>query len=214
VASTAPWRARHARGVTSGQPDEADGAWSISEPRGLSALLGRGRKRQLLLLSGIPGAGKSHFGRWLEETHRYVHLDVEQDGRLTTYHLTDAWNGCFTSLDVGGFVKALHRVGERVVVDWGFPPRFLNVVQRLQAAGFVPWWFDADHHAARRAFVARGDVPLQAFEVQMAAILERWPSIEATFRPNIITTLKSDGSRLSAEVIYKLMCEAKRDDPA
>ena len=169
---------------------------------------------EFLLLSGIPGAGKSHFGRWLEDNHGYVHLDVEKDGCLSAHHLTKAWNDCFASLDVGPFVKSLHRLNKHVVVNWGFPPRFLNVVQRFKAAGLVPWWFDADHDAAKRAFVARGDVPLQAFEIQMSAIRDLWAEIEATFRPNIITTLKSDGSRLSAEAIYKVMREAKSDDPA
>src|SRR5207245_4457167 len=79
--------------------------------------------------SGIPGAGKSHFGQWLEDNHGYVHVDVEKDGRLDTYHLIDDWNSCFTSPDVGPFVKSLHCLGERVVVNWGFPPRFLSVVQ-------------------------------------------------------------------------------------
>lgn len=158
---------------------------------------------QLLLLSGIPGAGKSHFGRWLEDTHGYVHLDVEKDGCLASHHLVDAWSSCFASPDVGRFVKSLHRLGDRVVVNWGFPPRFLNVVQRFKAARLVPWWFDADHDAARRAFVARADVPIRAFRIQMAAIQAQWANIEATFRPNIITTLMSDDSRLSVEAIYK-----------
>jgi len=167
-----------------------------------------------LLLSGIPGAGKSHFGRWLEDTQGYVHLDIEKDGCLTTHHLIDAWNACFSSREVGSFVKSLHRVGERVVVNWGFPPRLLNVVQCFKAAGLVTWWFDADRDAAMRAFVARNDVPIKAFEIQMAAIREQWPHIEATFRPNIINTLNSEGSRISPEAIYKVMCEAKKDDAA
>ena len=168
----------------------------------------------LLLLSGIPGAGKSHFGQWLEDNHGYVHVDVEKDGRLDTYHLIDDWNSCFTSPDVGPFVKSLHCLGERVVVNWGFPPRFLSVVQGFKAAGLVPWWFDADHDAARRAFVARGDVAIRAFEIQMAAIRDQWPSIEATFRPNLITTLRSDGSRVLAEAIYEVIRDADGDGPA
>ena len=169
---------------------------------------------QLLLLSGIPAAGKSHFGRWLEEAHGYVHLDVEKEGCLARNHLLDAWNRCFALPDVGPFVKALYRLGDRVVVNWGFPPRCLSVVQRFKAAGLVPWWFDADHDAARRAFVIRNDVPLQAFEIQMADIREQWANIEATFRPNIITTLAADDSRLPVEETYKVIREAKRVDPA
>jgi hypothetical protein len=165
---------------------------------------------QLLLLSGIPAAGKSHFGRWLEETHGYVHLDVEKVGRLTRNHLLDAWNRCFASPDVGPFIQALHRLGNRVVVNWGFPPRFLSVVQRFKVAGLVPWWFDADPDAAWRAFVTRGDVPLQAFQIQMAAIRAQWTNIEATFRPNIIATLAADDSRLPVETIYKVIREAQR----
>jgi hypothetical protein len=170
-------------------------------------------KMQFLLISGIPGAGKSYFGRWLEAHHGYVHVDVEKEGQLASHHLTKAWNCCFSHPNVGPFVKVLHRLAEHVVVNWGFPPQFLDVVQRFKVAGLVPWWFDADHAAARRAFVARGDVPIQAFEIQMAAIREQWPRIEAAFRPNIVSTLNPDGSRLSADAIYKVMREAKGDDP-
>jgi hypothetical protein len=165
----------------------------------------------LLLLSGIPGAGKSHFGRWLEETHGHLHLDVEKDGRLASNGLLDAWNNCFTTSGVGQFVRALQHLGDHVVVNWGFPPRFLNVVQGFKAAGLVPWWFDADHDAAKRAFVARGDVSIQAFEIQMTAIREEWSSIEATFRPNIIATLRADGSRIPPEMIHETMCGSRTD---
>jgi hypothetical protein len=164
---------------------------------------------QRLLLSGIPGAGKTHFGKWLEKTHGYVHLDVEKDGAVTKAHLLDAWNACIASADVAPFVESLNRLRGSVVVNWGFPPRFLDVIQRFKDEGLEPWWFDADPEAARRAFVARGDVPLQAFQTQMAAIQEGWRNIEATFRPNIITTLFPDDTRLPAEVIYKMMHEAR-----
>ena len=36
--------------------------------------------KPILLLCGIPGAGKSTFGRWLEESKHFKHLDMEMDG--------------------------------------------------------------------------------------------------------------------------------------
>src|SRR5216117_1257584 len=113
----------------------------------------------ILLISGVPAAGKSHFGAWLERSHSYLHLDVEREGRLAKYGLEDAWAACFNALQAEPLVSALMKLGPPVVLDWGFPPRWLSVVRLLKSAGVVIWWFDADHAAARKAFIARGDVP-------------------------------------------------------
>jgi shikimate kinase len=32
---------------------------------------------QILFLAGVPATGKSSYGRWLEENHGFIHVDVE-----------------------------------------------------------------------------------------------------------------------------------------
>lgn len=165
----------------------------------------------ILLISGIPGAGKSHFGSWLEDTHSYLHLDVEKDGRLASYGLLGPWNACFEVGNVDGFVRSLGRLGQSVALNWGFPPRWLGVVKQFKVAGVTLWWFDADHAAARAAFLARGDVSIEDFKVQMGAIKSRWADIKATFDPHIIMTLRADGTRLDPKAIYKTMFGDKNE---
>lgn len=80
-----------------------------------------------LLVSGIPGAGKSTFARWLGVEYSFHHVDIDFD----RYPDASAW------------LKM-----PRVVVDWGFPPNCLPFVRDLVANGFSHWWFDGDRQAA------------------------------------------------------------------
>lgn len=75
----------------------------------------------LLHLSGVPAAGKSHFGRWLESNQRFVHIDAESDDRLNTYGLNCAWAECFRTGDVVTFRDWLTAIGKPVVLDNGSP---------------------------------------------------------------------------------------------
>jgi hypothetical protein len=153
----------------------------------------------LILLAGVPASGKSHFGRWLEEQHGVLHLDVEEAGRLAALGLESSWNRCFQAGDPTLFVAQVKSLDRPTVVNWGFPIHCLSVVRRFKAAGIVLWWFDADPSQARREFISRGGVPLVAFERQIAAIAAAWNEIESVFRPNLVTTLDSSGRRAELE---------------
>jgi hypothetical protein len=159
----------------------------------------------LVLLAGIPASGKSHFGRWLEEQRGFLHLDVEKDGRLASLGLEGAWTRCFEMQDVTTFVSQIRGMDRPVVVNWGFPVHCLEIVKQLKSQGLVPWWFSADPAQAEREFRKRGDVQLAAFQRQMAAISQHWNAIEAVFRPNVMTTLDSLGSRRGPEELFESM---------
>ena len=158
---------------------------------------------QFLHLSGIPASGKSFFGRWLASKHKYIHVDVEQPGRLHALGLEIVWNECFSRNDASSLAKALKGLGAHVVLDWGFPTRWLHMVEQLKDCGFSVWWFDADHEQARSEFIHRGAVSLDAFEKQMADICRNWVYIKKVFASNIITTLDTAGTRPLPEVIYE-----------
>jgi hypothetical protein len=89
-------------------------------------------KQTIVLLAGVPAAGKLYFGQWLEKHHGFLHLDVEKDGRLVLLGLDGAWNQCFQAGDVKPFVAALRGMGRSVIVNWGFPPSWLSVVRGLK----------------------------------------------------------------------------------
>jgi hypothetical protein len=160
---------------------------------------------RLVLLSGVPAAGKSHFGAWLERHHHFLHLDVEKEGRLKSVGLDGSWAAVFATGDVGPFLSALRATRRSVLVNWGFPVSCLPIVQALERHGVVLWWFDADPQQAKAEFTRRGDVSLVAFERQMAAIAAHWTAIEAVFSPNIVTTLAADGRRTPSKKLFAMM---------
>ncbi|HUU16595.1 MAG TPA: hypothetical protein VMW72_05555 [Sedimentisphaerales bacterium] len=158
--------------------------------------------KTILLISGVPGVGKSYFGTWLEKEKNFLHLDVEKDGRLEKFTLNQDWLNCFKTSQAEAFVGRLQNLGRLVVLNWGFPTQFLYVVQAMKTAGVQIWWFDADYTIARNVFLKRGDVPVQAFDNQVANIMRDREQIESIFSPNILKTLQNDGNHLAPDKIY------------
>ena len=111
-------------------------------------------------------------------------------------------------------MRALGKCDQSIILNWGFPLQWMNVVKDLKAAGITLWWFDADHAGARTRFLARGDVPIENFDFQMAQINSEWIAIKATFRPNISTTLSASGTSLAPKVIYYAMFLGSQSEQA
>src|SRR5438093_949094 len=110
----------------------------------------------ILLLSGLPGSGKSSFARWLAKSKGYVHLDFDH-GDLEKQCLHRLFDE-FVFSRSEQFIANLLEIEEPVCLDWGFPPRLLPIVHRLADAGVGIWWFDADPDVAKKHFLRRGDV--------------------------------------------------------
>jgi hypothetical protein len=68
-------------------------------------------ERPLLLVAGIPATGKSHFGRWLSQEYKYVHVDIEETGRLEGLHLGAVWSSTFQTGNVSLLVTELRALG-------------------------------------------------------------------------------------------------------
>ena len=168
----------------------------------------------ILLISGIPASGKSYFCRWLERTQSFMHFDVEKDGRVEQHGFQELWLNCFAGGSATPLVEALHGLGLPVAWNWGFPPEAIRVVEMLKQEGAQIWWFDADHAAARTAFIRRGDVSIECLDRQMPKIVRAWARIESLFRPNIITTLGPDGVPMPPEDIYRIMRGGQSDPSA
>jgi hypothetical protein len=91
--------------------------------------------RDVLLVAGAPAVGKCHFCRWLARKHGYVHLDVDQPAEGRPAQAFAALHACWalgTAETVAAVLTSLERP---VVIDWGFPPEQLALVERLKAAG-------------------------------------------------------------------------------
>lgn len=136
---------------------------------------------RLLLLTGVPGTGKTTMADYLRDVHGFRHLDFEHAATFRRFLRR-------------GDARFRDRVEQMLagrydtVISWGFVPGTqLEAVLHLRSVGFHWFWFDGNREAARAAFLARGDVPLELLEQQLARIdadldLERLaPTVVDTF---------------------------------
>lgn len=161
----------------------------------------------LILVAGVPAAGKSHFAEWLRSEKGFTHLDVDEDYQLRSFGLEEEWGRCLHKGDVTRFVDTLRKRKEPQCLDWGFHASSLEIAKALKDAGFSCWWFNADYGEAKKAYMRRGEDPLISFEIQVKSFVEEWGKIEMIFSPNILMTLDSKGIRLSAEEIFDKVME-------
>jgi AAA domain len=156
--------------------------------------------KPILLLSGIPGTGKSSFARWLAKNKGYIHVDFDHGG-LQQHELETSFR-LVESSEAQLFIAELLRRKEPICLDWGFPPRCLWIVRRLIDGGVEPWWFDADPEIAKKHFLSRCDVPEAAFDEQIANIKTSRGAIMELFGDRVISALNADGTHVSCEQIY------------
>ena len=142
-----------------------------------------------LIISGLPCCGKTHFGDWLRDEHGFTHANLEP--RLD--------NGlCVippTILD--DLPRWIGSLGEKIVVTWGFLPSrsSFEIMQRFEAIGFVPWWFDADAAVARWRFIGRDGIERATthFDPQIASITKARERIGNFYGERRIKTLSQSG---------------------
>ena len=159
----------------------------------------------LLLISGVPATGKSTFARWLAENRGFLVADVERDG-LARLGLQSEWDQAVSHGRQAGLVAALHALHRPVALDWGYPPSRLPFVEALCSAGVDAWWFDGDRAAARRNFIDRGTVTVDALDQHMANIQAVWPRLATFYGRRIIHTVDAEGKFVGwAEVIDRIV---------
>jgi hypothetical protein len=160
---------------------------------------------ELLFLAGVPATGKSWLGSWLAETHGYVHMDAERDGGrdFHTAGIHTQWERLIQTGWAAEFVQALATVNKPVVLNWGFPTRFLHVTDALKAAGMRLVWLTGERVQARAAFVRRGGIDPRLFDQQMDFIERDWPHITRVFAGGIVPGLHTDGSQRHPENIWQ-----------
>ena len=157
---------------------------------------------KLLLITGVPGTGKTTIGDHLAEEYGFIHLDVE---------LLDSWSvelkDLFLSNSWAEFIKRLKSYGKDIVMTWGFMPGVHdNAVKDLQELGFKLIWFDGNREAARVAFLKRGTVDEPTLDIQMARVEKM--NIQS-LNPTIINTFDENGKFQNKDKIVELLFEAK-----
>ena len=153
---------------------------------------------KLLLITGIPGTGKTTIGNYLEEKYGFKHLDMEKiipsSGANYWQFLTNA-------------VLQAKELNRDAVITWGFMPGTDNdkEILKLKEMGAKMIWFDGNRDAARFAFKKRGTVSEDLFNLQMSRI--EGIDIINTFQPIYLNTFKKDGSFLKEDEIASKLLE-------
>ena len=159
----------------------------------------------ILLVSGIPAAGKSSYCGWLEQEKKYIHFDIDRRQFQGT-GVQPQWDAIFRpNGSVEPFVKSLSQWRRSAIIDWGFPPAWLQVVRDFKDVGVDIWWFDADISAARQKFIERAEHSVENFDRQIARIQQAWPMIAAVFGSHLMRTLCANGIYLSGAEIFRRM---------
>lgn len=143
-----------------------------------------------ILLTGVPGTGKTAVGDHLQKNYGFTHYDFEDMPTLNLF-----------SQDKSGFItKALTK--EKVVISWGFMPYHqAEHVLEIKRRGFSLVWFDGNRVAAFREFTRRGTVSEAAFLHQMSNITSS--KVVDIIRPRIINPFDQHGEFRMIDEITK-----------
>jgi hypothetical protein len=149
--------------------------------------------RDLFLIAGVPGTGKTRFGETLVAQFGFVHSDLED---RPTYNRLGA--------NPMQFIADLVSNNKDTVVTWGFVPDEQSQVSKVlqfKSGGFKLIWFDGNRPAALRAFQKRGTVPEVLFYLQMYKI--EATKIIDTIKPAVIDSFDAKGEFKSPAVLLK-----------
>ena len=173
-----------------------------------------------LFISGVPATGKTWLSSWLADTQGYVHIDAEKEhgADLDRTNLHREWDELLGTGKANKFMAAAERLKRPLVLNWGFPMRYLMAVTALQEAGVELWWLHADRDQARTAFIEREEkkpeherIPVECFDRQMDEIEQHWSEIEHIFGTNMVDGLKPDGSQRDPPELWAEISKNHKD---
>jgi hypothetical protein len=157
----------------------------------------------VLVLWSYPGAGKSHFARWLCNEHKeFDWIDTDSLDRKLRSPLEDVWWRVINRhAPPRNFLQAAASHRRAIVTEYGVwaEPASIAVLQELQRLGVMVWWFDADRDAAQAAWRAenvRGDRGYDdgLWARVVTGIDRHWAALAPVFGPCTIRTLGVGGA--------------------
>ena len=97
-------------------------------------------ERQFILISGIPGSGKTLFGNYFSKEHGFCFFNTDSN-----------WAKFETELRLGvdDFVARWLKSYDHVCLEWGFIPCYLPIVLSFKKQGASIFWFTCDKDIAR-----------------------------------------------------------------
>jgi adenylate kinase family enzyme len=161
-------------------------------------------KRDLFLIVGVPGTGKTTFGKALAATFGFVHSDLEDQLTLKRF-----------AANPTQFIADMVS-GNRNVVTWGFvpdPQQSVSIVLEFQTAGFKLIWFDRNRPTALKRFQERAKAESRSdaeFYLRMHEFYLQMHKIEASkiidaIKPAVIDSFDAQGEFKSPTVLLEEM---------
>jgi hypothetical protein len=145
--------------------------------------------KHFLIISGIPGTGKSTYSEWLCSTHGFAHQDIDKNTTIAPEFLQS----------------------ERIVIDWGFPANeasgltgSLATIESWKSKGAELWWFDGDRRAALKKYLALGK-PRKLWDYQVSGIRDNWKRINLIIESGKRLDVISASAHMTNEEMYKIM---------
>lgn len=115
-----------------------------------------------LLITGLPGMGKTTLGHYLQQQCGYRHFDRE------TFGDWPRWQRRLWNKHLDWFIWLMQLWYGRIVITWGFSPNLdLQIIQQLTANGCVLVWLDGDRDLAYKKYLQRGEDNRAAFFLQV-----------------------------------------------
>jgi hypothetical protein len=154
----------------------------------------------VLLLSGLSGAGKSHYAKWLEG-RGWGRLEFDNADDLVREVLNAA---------VGGWDEPLlserRRHQHGLVLEWGFHTDNLPQLRAMIERGYNAWYFDGDRDAALQGWkAAHPQLDVRFWHAQVQRLDTHWLEISALYRSKIITTIEPGPHHVPEKEIHRLI---------
>jgi hypothetical protein len=164
---------------------------------------------RLLLVSGVPGTGKSVFVNWLagDQRFRVLQVDNPADAPSVNSILGPALRGQIVEAQ-----KVAQGLAEKLVIEYGVPPDVaLGHIEALRKVGFDAWWFDCDDPAEAFRHYMKGKPPDAAadFYAQVGRIMAHKPSIARLYKGRTIVSLRGR-THLKLKVILEQILKGAR----
>ncbi len=152
-----------------------------------------------ILITGIPGMGKTTLGDKLRDKYGYQHLDMESHPAEHNLLCTDP----------KAFITNVVSSSKDFVITYGFyPPHYTPVILFLRESGFKLIWLDGDRNSALREFKRREmknpqtyERAIESFDKQIARI-EKTSVIEE-IQPAIINNFDQEGNFRNEDDVIK-----------
>ena len=159
-----------------------------------------------ILITGIPGSGKTTIGEYLKNNFNYFHMDMESDENLGYLKIEKMLDNPVE------FIEEFINKFSNIVITWGFIPgdRHIEIINMLKKDyNFMLIWFDGDRKSAKNAFIRRSKKKGEKyFKIAMEELNLQIPSINNSnvierINPIIINTFDDNQNFKNSEEVIK-----------